>query len=90
VIAGLEEIDPVGGRTIEKAMLLCDPARPHVIDVFKRLWFSNAVEGLAKNRLDQVENSQSYFSVCSDPPSEIVEEVRVKDRFAAFAAITPR
>lgn len=61
-------------------MLLGDAPRPcprqHVLE---RLGFADGSEGIAEDRLDEVEHAECHVAVGVDPVSEVSAELGVED-----------
>ena len=63
-------------------MLLGDPPGPSAGEqILQRLGLTDASEGIAQNRLDQLENPQCNGAVRLHPVAQVGSELRMEDRF---------
>ena len=68
VIAALQELDSVGLDQIDTAMFLGDAPGPDIgAEVFQGLGLADAVEGVAQNGLNQIQQSLCGTAVRLDP-----------------------
>jgi len=68
VVAALQELDSVGLDQIHAAMLLRDTPGPDIgAEVFQRFGLADAVEGVAQNGLNQIQQSLGGTAVRLNP-----------------------
>jgi len=76
MIAGLQEIYPVGAYSIDQPVFLGEAARPASRKhVFQWLGLTNASEQVAQNTLDKVEGPECGFAVGRDPITNVIAEL---------------
>jgi len=80
VVARLQKVDAVVPDEIDETMFFGQPARPGaLVKMTERLGLSDPFEGVAEDRLDQIECPQGSLSVRIHPETEIFQEFLVKD-----------
>lgn len=68
VVTALQELDSVGLDQIDTAMLLRDAPGPDIgTEVFQRLGLADAVEGVAQNGLNQIQQALGGTAVRLNP-----------------------
>ena len=68
VVAALQELDSVGLDQIDTAMFLGDAPGPDIgAEVFQRFGLADAVEGVAQNGLNQIQQSLCGSAVRINP-----------------------
>ena len=83
VVPRLKKVNAVLLHEINDAMLISQPPRPHVSPKpFQRLRLPDSDERITKDRLHEIEQSQSEFAIVGNEIGEILNESRVEDRFA--------
>jgi hypothetical protein len=79
VVSSLQKLHSLIGDAIDQAVLLCYPTRPapgkHVPKWFR---FPDALEGIAHNRIYQIEDPDRYGPFCLDPVAEIIPKLRLE------------
>lgn len=84
MVPRLKEVDAVVADEIDDAVLLGEAARPDSgAEVLQWLGLPQALEGVAENRLDEVEGPEGDAAVRVDPEPEVFEELLLEDSFAA-------
>jgi hypothetical protein len=80
MVSGLKEIDSTLRNEIDDTVLFCKPSRPSAgRKIFQRLRFSDSSERIPTNRFNKVQRAKSGFSICLDPESEILNELRLEN-----------
>ncbi len=79
VVPGLKEIDCFIGHAVYEAMLLSDPSGPTTAeDVFQRFGFSEALEWIPHDGINQIKDSQSDSALVFDPKSQVLKKLGLK------------
>lgn len=74
-----ENSDLVGQNLIDDAMFLIDSSRSAAgVFMFERLGFAHAVERIAFNVENQINDAERFFAILFDPPRQIFKRVYVK------------
>ena len=80
MISSLKEIDSTLRNHVNDAVLFCKSSRPSAgRKIFQRLRFSDSSERIPTNRFNKVQRAQSGLSICLDPESEILIELRLEN-----------
>jgi hypothetical protein len=80
VVPSLEEIDALISDAVDQTVFLCDTARPATRKHKSQwLWFSWAVEGVAQDCFNEIENSDRYSALIFDPKPQVLKELGLKD-----------
>src|SRR5437764_358906 len=83
MVPRLEEVDTIATDKVDDAVFLRQTARPGARrEVLQGLWFTDALEGIANDRLDKVKGEERDPSIRFDPVPQVLAELRVKNRFA--------
>jgi hypothetical protein len=84
VIASLEKLDAVRKNKIDQAMLLGDSPRPAARElVLEWFWLAGADEWISHHCLDEIEQSQSYAPIGSEPEPKVLTKFQLKDAEAS-------
>ena len=68
VVAALQELDPVGLDQVDTAMLLRNASGPDIgPEVFQRFGLADAVEGVAQDGLDQLQQPLGGAAIRLNP-----------------------
>ena len=80
MIAGLQEIDDLGGHPVDDPMLLGEPSRPgspkEMLEWFR---FPNPRKRITQDRFNQIEEAKRGLPVRLDPEPEVIEKFGLKD-----------
>ena len=83
MVPRLEEVDTIATDKVNDAVFLRQTARPGARrEVLQGLWFTDALEGIANDRLDKVKGAERDPSIRFDPVPQVFAELRVKNRCA--------
>jgi hypothetical protein len=82
VISPLQKLHSVCPDEIHEAVLLGDAARPHASSqVFQRLGFADAGEGIAQHGTHQLQQAPGGALVGCDPVLQVIQKLWMADRF---------
>ena len=83
MVAGLEKIDSVVRDTVDQSVSSGNAAGPDVgPQMFERLGLPDAFEGVASDRLHELEDAEGHFSVGLDPVLQVLHALILDDRGA--------
>ena len=83
MIARLEEVDAVVPNEVDDAVLLGEAARPRSgCYVLQGLRLANPDEGVAENRLYEIQTPEGDPTIGLHPVSKVLSELRLKDRLS--------
>jgi hypothetical protein len=81
MVSSLEEVNGFIRDAVHHPVFLANTPRPAACQhIFKRLRLSQPLEWIPHHRLDQIQNSDCGAAVGSDPKTEVLPELRSKDR----------
>jgi hypothetical protein len=83
MVPGLEEVNALIRETVYQPVLLANTTRPAACQhISQRLRLSQPLEWIAHDRLDEIQHSDCSAAFGFDPKTEILPELRLKDRDA--------
>jgi hypothetical protein len=78
--ASLQKINPLFRHPIDQSVFLCNPPGPASRQpVTERFWFSESLEWVTQDRVNQVKDSKGDVSLCLNPLPQIFQEFRLED-----------
>lgn len=79
MIPGLEKIDSVVPDQVNQAVLLGDAPGPEAGgEMLEGFGFADALEWVAEDRFDKIQDAQGGFALCLDPMAQVVPEFRLE------------
>ena len=83
MVPRLEAVERLATDEVDDAVFLRQTARPGARrELLQGLWFTDALEGIANDRLDKVKGAERDPSIRFYPVPQVFAELRVKNRFA--------
>lgn len=80
VIAGLEKVNPAVAYQINDTVFFGEPSGPCAgRQVLERFRLPYPGERISEDSLDEIECSQGCGSVCADPITQVLKELRLED-----------
>ena len=81
MVSSLEEINGFIRDTVHQSVFLADTARPAACQhISERLRLPQSLEWISHHGLDQIQHSNCGASFGFDPKTEVLPELRLKDR----------
>src|SRR5690242_2354250 len=81
MVSSLEEINGFLGDTVHQSVFLADTTRPAAGQhISERLGLSQSLEWIPHDCLDQIQHSDGGAAFGFDPKTEVLAELRLKDR----------
>ncbi len=78
--ASLQKINPFFRHAINQPVLLCDASAPASRQtVAERFWFSDSLEWVTQDCVNQVQHSEGDISLCLNPISQVFHEFGLDD-----------
>lgn len=79
MISGLEKIDPLIPDQVNQAVFLGDPPGPEAGgEMLEGFGLADALEWVAENRFDKIQDAQGGLALCFDPVAQVVPEFRLE------------